>query len=523
LILLLSILFMASLGSAAFTLKYNLQGWNLIRAFDPPVLADTNNDGKLDSFFLAGLNITTTGQGIVLRIDSATGNIIWRRDYFDVDASQELNPIEIYDVTGDGCPDVFCHFGASNVGYEVGFICLNGLTGETVWWNLDNVIRPAWHHFVILADKNTNVPYIFFNSHPYVDGGPFYMRKLNAVTGQEIASLASGGTCNGGVSAANIDNSADGSVELVIGPHSTGIEVYDFNLNLLWKITTPSLTSTQCVKLVDINGDGILDLVSGRQSTTTHAGLNVIDGATHQAMSGYYVDDYSAINSAWAASSHEDPGMMDIDGDGIYEICIGDYSTTYAQVFKISNPPQLVKTLTVLGMGEGNGQFMDIVGDSRPELLTNSHYIYDTETWTRVAGTPGINCFGGSLGDIDGDGLFELYGQNNGGIAAYDTDKTAKDGINPGTSHWGYRRVMGEIQYQEAPGSWWYSWAQWQQDHSPCNEGTTKCMDGTIWTCQSGVWVDTGLPCETTPGFEVLVFFVAFLAIVMIMRKKQRK
>jgi len=452
-IIVLAFLSLVPHGSAAWALKYATTE-NTIVAFDPPLAVDTNNDGALDSLFIAGRKYGTTETGIVLRINSADGAEVWRREYSDADAANELNPIELYDVTGDGCPEVFCHFGASNVGYQVGFICLNGLTGATIWYNTDNEIRPAWHHFVIIADKATNVPYIYFNNHaPYIS-----MKKMDAATGNVVRTVASGLSCNGGLSAADINH--DGAVEIVLGLHaSPGFQVFNTNLDTLWEAGVTTHSSTQCTALVDVCGDSTLDLVSLYQCDpyTEHAGLNVVDGGTHQRntiMSSYDL----------GLNAHSQGSIADYDSDGNYEITSG--YTGYGHLVKIrrDNTPQIITTLTAIGTENGPAIFQDVVGDSRLELVATAIAL-DTINFQPI---PEIvpNQWNGMMNDIDNDGLSELFGCRNGQLTVYDTDKAPVPGINTYTSDYGYRRLHSEVAYEECPGTWWYSWAEWEENHS---------------------------------------------------------
>ncbi len=455
--IIISIIFFAFLPlvptvSASWGLKYATTEDTIV-AFDPPVAADTNNDGILDSLFIAGKKYGTTDAGIVLRINSADGSEVWRREYTDADASNELNPIELYDVTGDGCPEVFCHFGASTVGYQVGFICLDGVTGDTVWFNMNNEIRPAWHHFVIIADRVTNVPYIYFNNHaPYIS-----MKKMEAATGNVVRTVASGLSCNGGLSAADINE--DGAVEIVLGLHpSPGFQVFNANLDLLWQAGVNTYSSTQCASLVDVCGDSTLDLVSLYQCDpyTEHAGLNVIDGGTHQRnniMSSYDL----------GLNAHSQGSVADYDSDGSYEITSG--YTGFGHLVKIrrDNTPQIITTLLALGEGNGPAVFQDLIGSNRFELVATGVAV-DTINFQPILGIV-PNQWNGMMNDIDNDGLCELFGCRNGQLTVYDTDKTPIPGINTYTAYYGYRRLNSEVAYEECPGTWWYSWAEWEEDH----------------------------------------------------------
>ncbi len=465
-IIILTFLPLVPSASAAWQEKYSTTA-NTIVAFDPPLAADTNNDGVLDSLFVAGRKYGTTGTGIVLRLNSATGAEVWRREYTDADASNELNPIELYDVTGDGCPEVFTHFGAIDVGNQVGFICLNGQTGGTVWYKQADY-RPAWHHFVIIADKESNIPYIYYNNHY-----PIGMRKVDARDGTLVKTVASGLSCNGGLSAADLDY--DGNVEIVLGLHSSpGFQVFNTNLDLLWNANCVTASSTQCTMLIDICGDDTLDLVSLYQCTygQTTAGINVVDGGTHQRNNQLSCTNFQATYG-WPVSAHEDGSIADFDGDGYYEITTGYSYNGYAHLIRIKSPHELVATLTALGIGASAPYFADFVGDNRLELVYTAK-VLNTINFQPISGVI-PNQWVGMMNDIDGDGLAELFGSRNGQITVYDTDKIPVLGINTYTSHYGYRRLSSQIAYPECPGTWWYSWAEWEADQQgqplSCNAG----------------------------------------------------
>jgi PKD repeat protein len=472
-IIIISLIPLMPSASASIVEKYRSTA-NTIIAADPPVTADTNNDGILDSLFIAGTKYGTTGIGIVLRINSSTGAEEWRREYTDADAYNDLNPIELYDVTGDGCPEVFTHFGAIDVGYQNGMICLNGLTGATVWENYN--YRPAWHHFVIIADKVSNIPYIFYNDHSSK------MVKVNARNGNLITEVTSGLSCNGGLSAADID--FDGDVDIILGLHSyPGFVCYNTDLVKQWDSNCATASSTQTTMLIDVTGptvgvpDGTLDCVSLYQCSQgqTTAGLNVIDGASHQRVETMSCTNFYA-KYGWPVSDHGRGSIADIDNDGYYEITTGSWGL--AHIIRIKSPPELVATLTAFGtVGASAPRYHDILGLSTPDTpeIVCGGYALDGTTFQRITGIPTINTWSQMMNDIDDDGKLELFGSRNGQIVVYNTDKLAIPGLNTYTADYGYRRIGTEVVYEECPGTWWYSWDEWEADHQgqplSCNAG----------------------------------------------------
>jgi len=478
-----------------------------ILAYEGVNSSDTNGDGKHDTLYVAGMvydGTENSGEGICLALDGATGAEIWRRTYVDADGVNKLNPIELYDVTGDGVADVFTHWGAPTGAYQIGFICFNGLTGETVWENRDYRIRPAWHHFVIVCDKETDIPYIIFNSHPYETGGPFYMRKLDARTGQEVKSIPSGGTCNGGVSAADLEG--DGDVEFIIGLHSPpGFVCYNDELEIQWQSGVDTQSSTQCPSLVDVTGpisgqpDGVLDVVSLVQTSVggTNGGITVADGRD-----GSVDNAMSAWNLGFGYGAHGQGSVADFDLDGYYEITSAYADSNNPQnpvIIEIRSPPKKDATLPILATNPP--KFIDITGDAHFELICHnfahdqwgSSYVHDWQTYEVIPGFE-FSQWGYKLNDIDGDGLAELFGPRNGQITCYDTNKPAPRGINTWTAHSGYRRLASTEVYEPCPGTWWYSWDDWENAHSQ------PPPDVICWKCDNGNAISTNFPDGTTCG-----------------------
>jgi len=418
---------------------------NTIIGFDPPITADIDQDGWLDSLFLGGMKYGTIDTGIILRINSYTGEEIWRREKT---RGSELNPLELYDINDDGVPELFSSWGDSGHPYQKGMICLNTVNGSTIWLNWDAM--PAWHHFVIIADKTTNVPFIYFNGHNST------MNKMYATNGTIAKTISSGLSCNGGLSAADMEN--DGNVEIILSLHSPpGIVCYDTDLTKKWQANVDTNSSTQCGGLVDVTGDGVLDVVTLFQCNegAHDAGITVVNGAT-----GQKIDSMS--NPHLGIDAHSQGSIVDYDNDGCYEITTGYAELGFQHIVKIKSPPEVIANLSSVLQPHAPPQFIDLVGDADFEIAGVAK-ILDSQTLQII---PGIDIvqWRGAINDIDGDGLAEFFGARNGQINVYDTGKVPVPGINTYTSDYGYRRLYSAIAYDPCPGTYWYSWDEW---HTP--------------------------------------------------------
>ena len=174
------LLFFVATANADISEKWESTS-NTIVAYDYPVTANVDSDPYLE-LFVAGLEYDTSNS-ICLCLDGNTGEEQWRRT--KTGNGRSLIPIELYDVDDDGIVEVFCAWDSGGIW---GMICFNGEDGSTVWENTN--LRPAWHHFVIIADRYTNIPYIFVSDHSQT------IKKVDARTGEIVDSVGAGLTCN---------------------------------------------------------------------------------------------------------------------------------------------------------------------------------------------------------------------------------------------------------------------------------------------------------------------------------------
>ena len=140
-----------------------------------------------------------------------------------------------------------------------------------------------------------------------------------------------------------MDNDSD--VEILLGLQSfPGFVCYNTDLGIDWQANVDTESSTQCVALVDVTSpspnsgipDGILDCVSLVQSSTGNAGINVVDGTSHLLDEGM-----SERNLGWGMNAHDQGSIVDLDGDGYYEMTVG-YSPDqqpahFAHIIRISS------------------------------------------------------------------------------------------------------------------------------------------------------------------------------------------
>lgn len=428
----------------------------VIEANGQVVAANVDDDPYLELFIAGGLYGTgdgLAGDSVILCLDGNTGEEQWRLTHF---FSQLLTPIEMYDVDDDGIVELFFAWSDNSHGHVTGMRCVEGESGVLKWQNWD--LRPAWHHFVIIADSVTDVPYIYYNDHSSL------LNKVDARTGELVASVAAGLTCNGGVSAADIDD--DGDVELILAYHSLpGVQCFDTNLNVVWNGNFDADASTQTPSLIDVNGDDVLDVVVLKQCArnANSAGITVFDGTN-----GQRLVEYSDANMG--LNAHEDGGVWDIDNDGWLEATCAFSGAV--SIIELSIPPRIEYTFPY--SMSSPPWYQDIVGDDAFEIIVPP-YIYQADgndQYTRVAGTREIWYSYGVLDDIDNDGLLEYFASapNTGRVVCFDTGKPAVDGLNSCTENYGYRRLGVSTAYEPCPGTSWYSWDEYQADQNPIDD-----------------------------------------------------
>lgn len=119
-----------------------------------PRAADLNGDGILDIVMGAGKNEFQVSEQGVVALNGKTGEVLWQQEAPD----QVYGSATLYDVSGDGVPDVFIGGRSPNLK------ALNGKTGEVIWqyhyqFQDDPVLRYArfnFYNLVLVPDQNND-------------------------------------------------------------------------------------------------------------------------------------------------------------------------------------------------------------------------------------------------------------------------------------------------------------------------------------------------------------------------------
>ena len=108
----------------------------------------------------------------------------------------------------------------------------------------------------------------------------------------------------------NIDNSVDGSLEIILGSDADDLVALAADGSLLWTYTGSIQNIQSSPALTDMDGDGDLEIVFGSLDRNIHA----VDHEG-ESLEGWPIATEGAIYSS--------PAIGDVDGDGIAEIFIG--------------------------------------------------------------------------------------------------------------------------------------------------------------------------------------------------------
>jgi len=180
--------------------------------------------------------------------------------------------------------------------------------------------------------------------------------------------------------------------------------------------------SSQCLAIVDVNGDGVLDAVSCQSS------IRVVDGATGEKMPGKW--------GGTGTTGHSLFSIYDIDDDGNLELITcwnQDGGTRPAKVWDMG---RWALDATLDAFAE-SPMMADVVGDSRLEIIGGSDWKWDPDD-----GSKGVKIYNQNyelihtihaaaiattlVQDIDNDGLNELVIISSDGVLkAYETTAVA--------------------------------------------------------------------------------------------------
>ena len=196
-------------------------------------------------------------------------------------------------------------------------------------------------------------------------GGSQKVSKLRGTNGEIVAQHPVVYPCYGGISAADLEG--DGEIEIFVTDTSyggDGLQCFDEDLNLIWNHDHSCESS--CAVIADVDGDGVLDVISLRQGS--NGGICVVDGSTGTPFPGKN-QNYLGLGC------HVQPAVYDIDKDGHLELVTAygstckvwdlvDWSLDFEapSTHKCSEPPD----------------FANVVGDEDLELIIPSGWAGQT-------------------------------------------------------------------------------------------------------------------------------------------------
>ncbi|XHH09194.1 MAG: LamG-like jellyroll fold domain-containing protein [Candidatus Bathyarchaeia archaeon] len=440
------------------------------------VIGDVTGDGSEDIVYAGG------GSDRINVLNGATGTTI--ATYTNSRISQYCQP-QLYDVDGDGILDIvvplYSRPGLAVVQYD-GDSTLSALwvrdtqgtsgSGSCMSKPVAGDIDGDGHPEIYIACQDVSPAYNQ-NSQtglPIPDGYDGTVTMFD-YQGNIVAQNFNWRSCSGGLSLADTDN--DGEFELYMGDRDMyygdgnygkgTIAYWARNMSIIWQ-RLDFLSSSQAPVLVDVNGDGILDVLAGMYGNRD--GMSILNSTNGALMQRWLHSDMSV---------HYGFTVYDIDGDGHQELlcCDGDHDDDpYADVFDLVTG-QLEAELNLAG---GDTKWSPIVADISPTqpgmeiIVVPNGTTLETGYWrgaimifnSNFESVQNISRFNGNtigsqlaypmIQDIDGDGLLELVTHSSSGtIYAFDTQAPEPEQrIRSEVTYYGEKR-NGVAQYEIPP------------------------------------------------------------------------
>jgi hypothetical protein len=411
--------------------------------------ADIDGDGAME--------IVAASFGKIMALRGTDGSQKWA--YFE--SNIDYATVLIEDLDNDGLPEVIGQYTDQANGNN-GLFALHG-DGSLYWKNKNNMPgTEAWSHPVAFDIDGYGYPTIYWTGNDECQG----TSRICAISyeGDKLFEQQICKCCAGGVSIADYD--FDGVFEIYMGDRNYG--TYGKGVRSWWARDLSPRWNQQAVHsssaepiMIDVDGDGLLDIVSASVQDRGVAVLSAKDGR-------FIIND-----SQVGLPAHQCPAVYDVDGDGRLEFISSEADTNMPFNKAISIWDLTARSsdasLPVPGGSHHPPVIADVDGDGKMELVsaTGQYFSNDAHDLFIFKYNPATNSYdqiqrvplniGGIYSplvqDIDNDGLNEvvIIG-NNGTMIAYDTSAPAP---NPrarsnmeGYSE--YRRKVAE--YVERPG-----------------------------------------------------------------------
>lgn len=397
-------------------------------------------DGSLNQLRLQ------SGYGVSGSISSGLGGAIGDGT-FRSGTSYAVAVGEVYDVTmgdlnGDGIQDLVTCGYASSTGYAMVQL---GTGGGSFGAATSYVMNSSNSTDVELGDVNGD-GLLDLVTAGYGAGGAGASVRLGRGDGtfQALVSFESGPATIVGKGLALGDLNGDGILDVVTGGYDAGLNGF-INVRIgqgngtFGAVTSfQSLSSGISVRLGDFNGDGLLDLASAGDSFTAGV-LSVRLGNGNGTFKG--------ATSYAGGTSNSELAIGDLNNDGIFDITLTGFSVSGHRelLTRLGRSDgtfgsTITTTLGDFGVGLSHIAFGDVNGDGLLDVATHGYSTTTISLGTGRGTFEAATTFaaGGSflgavfMGDATGDGVVDVLsgGQDSGGIVNQFVSNT-KDGVSP--------------------------------------------------------------------------------------------
>jgi len=247
-----------------------------------------------------------------------------------------------------------------------------------------------------------------------------------------------------GATIADVNN--DGTEDILFATFNR-LYAIDGNGDLIWEKTLTG-TATLPPTVADITGDGNLEIVQNTGGVPANGRVYLVDAATGNDLPGWPLN----FNNNWMINAS---AVVDIDGDGIMEIVFCERITSGPSRVHIvdvdGNPYNANWPVDLPGTPAFTPSIGDVNNDGTLNVVISTSsgqmFVFDVETGEPISGFPtsgnGISFSYQSpiLVDLNGDGNLEIVGSNHGDNPAFfvmKSDGTYATGWPYSISEWTY-------------------------------------------------------------------------------------